>query len=123
MRSPFLLLASAGLLAACALDTVTLHPASEAQIVATAGAGNAATDAVSGVRVTAASRSWPGRTPIEHVVMPLRVRIDNSSGNPVLLRYDKMVLSSPSGRVYAALPPYSIDATVTLPRLALATRF
>lgn len=116
MKLPICLLA-AGLLSACAADIATLQPAPEARLVAAAGMGKAAFDEAAGVRVTAMPRSWPGRTPIERVVTPVRLRIDNNSGQAVLVRYDRIALSDASGRVYAALPPYSIDATVSVPRL------
>lgn len=118
MRLSIYLLAGTALIAACASDTVTLRPAPDANLAPAAGSQNAAADMLSGVRVTAMPRSWPGRMPIENVVTPLRVRVDNNSGNPVLIRYDKISLTSPGGKIFAALPPYSIDATVSLPRLA-----
>ncbi|WP_420473741.1 hypothetical protein [Noviherbaspirillum sp. ST9] len=110
-------LLAAALLSACASDVAMLRPAPEATRADTTGAAQSAVGESGGVRVLATARAWPGRVPVEDVITPLRLRIDNNSSRPVLVRYDRIMLAGASGKGYAALPPYEIDATVSVPRL------
>jgi hypothetical protein len=117
MRLPALLLTSALLVAGCAQNP-SLKSAPAANAVAATGEAVAAVDNVSGVRVTAIPRAWPGNVRISNAVTPVKVRIDNNSSNPVLIRYSEIMLVGPGGRTFAALPPHNIDASVYAPRLA-----
>jgi hypothetical protein len=117
MRKTALLFLTLGLVAGCAHD-VELQPAPSANTTTVPGQGMAATDEVSGVRVTAIADSWPGTVEISKEVTPVRVRIENRSGSPVLIRYSDIKLASANGPSYAAIPPFAIDATVSEPRLA-----
>lgn len=116
IHSSILVVAMAGVLGGCA-DTATLKPAPSANIKSVPGPATAAVDAVSGVQVTVIPREWPGRAQIREAVTPLKVRVRNNSDNRVMIRYSEIKLVTPDGRVYSALPPYSIDATVSTPAL------
>lgn len=115
-RLPFLLL-TAALLAAGCTQNVALRPAPAADTVPAPGTGVAAVDSAAGVRVAVVPRAWPGDIKISNAVTPMKVRIENNSGNRVLIRYSEIVLTGQNGKTYAALPPSRIDATVYEPRL------
>lgn len=117
MRKTALTLVTVGMFAGCAHD-VNLQPAPTANTATVPGQGMVAMDTMSGVKVIAKADSWPGTVEISEEVTPIKVRIENRSGSPVLLRYSDIKLVSATGPVYAAIPPYAIDASVSEPRLA-----
>jgi hypothetical protein len=117
MRKTALFLFTVGLLAGCAHD-VGLRPAPSANVAAVPGEEMGAVDTLAGVQVTAIPDSWPGAVEISEEVTPVKVRIVNRSDNPVLLRYSDIKLASNNGPVYAVIPPFAIDASVSEPRLA-----
>lgn len=120
MRVTFAAIAAAGLLAGCA-DRVSLMPAPSATAVPVQGEATGAVETVSGVRVAVISREWPGTAQISEAVTPLKVDIRNNSNSPVAVRYSEFRLTTPDGRVYSALPPVAIDATVPSTLAAPAT--
>jgi hypothetical protein len=117
MRKTALTLVTIGVLAGCAHD-IDLQPAPTANTTTVPGQGMVAMDTMSGVKVIANAGSWPGTVEISEEVTPVRVRIENRSGNPILVRYSDIKLVSANGPVYAAIPPFAIDSTVAEPRLA-----
>lgn len=61
--------------------------------------------AVDGVRVLARGGSWHGSpADLGADVTPIEVRIENTSGSPVRLLYEKFALVAESGRVFYPLP-------------------
>jgi hypothetical protein len=110
-RFPVVLLVAAWLAAAC---TSALVPAPGTVGVGGVGKGAAAEDAA--VRIVARAQAWRGDpADLRGVVTPLLVTIDNGSGRPLGVRYDRFTLEAPDGRTFAAIPPFDIEATVTEP--------
>ncbi len=108
-----LLLLAAVALAGCAAN---LQPAPSSQAVA--GLEKAAVSNVAGVRMVAQSGEWPGKVPIADEVTPVRVIIENSSGQPLRISYNLFALVAPAGQRFSALPPYRIEGSVAEPALA-----
>lgn len=119
MRLPALLIFSviSYLFTGCA-QNVPLKPAPAAETKKLPSGAIAAVEAVDGVRVAVIPRAWPGNVEISEAVTPVKVRIENNSRNRVLVRYSNIRLIGSRGKSYAALPPHSIEATVSEPRLA-----
>lgn len=76
-----------------------------------------AVSTVGGVHVTLHTQAWRGQQGIVDVVTPLRIVVENSSNQPVRLRYSDFKLIGPKGKVFAALPPYGITGAVEEPHL------
>lgn len=121
MRSSILVISIAGLLGACA-NTASLKPAPWATTQPTSESTTAAVDMVSGVHVSVIPRDWPGSARISEEVTPLKVRIQNTSNDRVMVRYSEIRLVAPDGSTYAALPPYSIEGTVSDPQVTRGGR-
>lgn len=96
-------------LAACE-TTAMLAPAPQARAVP--GLEGAAIASAAGVRVVAQPDVWPGKAPIQDEVTPVRVRIENRSGEPLLVRPRQFMLVAPDGTTYAARSPAQIRGTV-----------
>ncbi len=77
---------------------------------------NAALTDIAGVSMLVQSTQWPGQTPIENEVTPLRVIIENNSDQPLRIVYGKFALIAPQGVISSALPLHEIDATVEEPQ-------
>lgn len=100
----------------CQATAVSLQPAPSAPDV---GEGPQVTGKyASGVKVTLDSTDWPGEVAIDIHVSPALVRVENQSGEPVMVRYGDFTLLGESGDVYRALPPFEVDGNA--PRLARA---
>lgn len=105
--------AVAGMLCSAALIgcATTIKPAPQAQKVS--GRENAAAATVEGVRMVAQTSEWPGPVPIQQRLTPIRIRIDNNSGQPLLVRYSDFSLVNTRHQLYAALPLYHIKGSVS----------
>jgi hypothetical protein len=75
----------------------------------------AAVSTVEGVHIVARADAWTGRPEIKEEVTPLRVTIENNSTQPLRIRYSEFALVSPTGKRYAALPPFAIEGAVEEP--------
>lgn len=96
-------------LGGCAAD---LSPAPAANKVA--GMEEAARSTIQGVTVLVQADGWPGPLHIEEEVTPLKIRIDNDSGQPVRMRYNEFTLIGPNGASFAALPPSQIESELSV---------
>jgi hypothetical protein len=100
---------AATLAGGCATQT-TLEPAPAAN---EAGAlEDAATAQTAGVEMVVQANAWPGNPAITAEVTPLRVRIENNSGNPLRISYSEFALVASDGSIYRALPPFRIEGMV-----------
>lgn len=89
-----------------------LTPASEAQRVA--GLTRAASEERQNVSIVVDAEAWPGDPEIKLHVAPLRVDIQNNSDRPLRVRYsDFALINDSTGDHFAALPPYSIEGSVS----------
>lgn len=70
---------------------------------------SAAVDEVDGVRIVARPNAWKGGESVTHYVTPVRVRIENDSGEALRIRYDSFALISDTGERYTALPPILVE--------------
>lgn len=68
-----------------------------------------AVEEVAGVKMITRVDAWRGQADIEEHVTPLRLRIENSSGQPLRIRYDAFALISDTGERYTALPPILVE--------------
>ncbi|MGH7825691.1 MAG: hypothetical protein ACREQ7_11030 [Candidatus Binatia bacterium] len=102
---PALLLIGCGVTLAPAPGANTL-PGNKAAAVAEAG----------GVRMVVMPNRWSGSpADLKDVVTPLRVTIENGSGQPLRIRYNEFALVGPAGFTASALPPYKVEGTVVEP--------
>lgn len=77
------------------------------------GEPDVATIEVAGVRLWA-DGEWKGApAALPEVLTPVRVTLENRSGHPVRVAYKDFTLLGDSGFRYAALPPFSIQGTVS----------
>lgn len=89
----------------------TIQPAPQAEKVP--GLKEAAAFTVEGVHIIAQTIQWPGPVPIQQRVTPIKIRIDNNSGRPLMVRYSEFALINQQRRLYVALPLYRIKGTVS----------
>lgn len=69
-----------------------------------------------GVRVVITTNAWDGRPEaLGTVLTPVRVQVENRGDRAVAIRYSAFRLTSPSGRTYAAIPPYDIEEDMARP--------
>jgi hypothetical protein len=85
----------------------TLVPASSANLVP--NAPTAAFSVVQGVRCSANAGAWMGRE-LPEFVIPIKVRITNTSGRPIRVLYEDFVLQGKKGRSYRPIPVLPLDA-------------
>jgi hypothetical protein len=93
--------------------TTTLTPAPSAATIP--GEPNTVIDRVDGVSVTIESNAWNGSRGVLSAVEPIRVTISNQGSTPIRLRYSDFALVDPTGRRYAALPPYRVEGSLLNP--------
>lgn len=93
------------LLTGCATKT-EIEPTQRAHT--TPPADEVAVAKTNGVRIIAEHGEWPGNEEILRRVTPLKVTIENHSGNLLRIRYNEFSLKSPLGTEYAALPVYGV---------------
>jgi hypothetical protein len=86
-----------------------LRPAPGAQRVQ--GEDFAASTVMQGVRVVVDGDAWGGTPAQLRTVTPIKVRLENNSGRPLLVRFEDFSLVTPEGRELAALPPLKIEGT------------
>lgn len=110
---PLIVAGGLSVLNACA-GTANLVPAGTAH--ALPGVEAAAVEAVEGVRVVARPDIWPGFVPVQQEVTPIRVAIYNDGDAPLRVQYREFELTTPDGRIFAALPLLEIDTAVREPR-------
>jgi hypothetical protein len=85
---------------------VVLKPASSAQAVA--GQRDTAVAEDHGVRLTATGR-WQGDpSDLWRTVTPVRVTIENNSGEPLRIRYSDFALTSAQGMAATAMPAFQV---------------
>ena len=77
----------------------------------------AAITVVDDITVQAQTDAWTGDPGVTTHVTPIRVTIDNDSGEPLRIRYGEFALVSSDGERYAALPPFNVEGDVTEPVL------
>jgi len=70
---------------------------------------SAASD-MSPVRIDAQPESWPGGKAIEFTTTPVRLKIENRSESPLLIRYSDFKVLTPAGREFSALPVFPVKA-------------
>lgn len=89
-------------------------------------AAETAAGPVSEIRVSARTEPWPGDPSVKSRVLPVRVRLENGSGFPMLIRYKNLALVGSRGERFDALPAFPIEAKAgepavpgVLPRLSV----
>lgn len=107
-----MLLAAATLVGGCR-TAPKLEPAPSAETIGMPQYSEVAVDDVRKVDVEANTRDWPGPARIAEQVTPVRITIENESSLPIRVSYDQFVLVAPDERLYAALPPFAVDGTVS----------
>jgi hypothetical protein len=70
---------------------------------------------VEGVTLTAQVDAWPGEEDLESRVTPVYLSIENHSGAPLRLGYERLSFRADDGARFAALPPTDIRGSVTRP--------
>ena len=106
------LLAGAAFITSCQTPQTRLTPAAGAQAVS--GLEQAASAEMQDVSIVVESEAWIGDRGIEDHVTPLRVEIQNNSDKPLRVRYsDFALVDGGDGQRFAALPPYSVDGSIT----------
>lgn len=93
-------------------STSTLTPAPGANEVT--GRGEGAIARAAGVEMVARAGAWHGDpSNLAQRLTPMMVTIRNDSGQPIRIRYNELMLVTPMGTVYKALPPVDINAAVS----------
>jgi len=90
--------------------TADLKPAMTADRVP--GLEDAAATTAKGVTLQVQAGHWPGPDNIKYEVTPLRIRIENNSGQPLRVRYNEFTLTASDGSSYSALPLIKIKGNV-----------
>ncbi|HON10857.1 MAG TPA: hypothetical protein PLE24_08305 [Chitinispirillaceae bacterium] len=73
-----------------------------------------------GVSIMLETQAWTGRPDILDKITPIRITLQNKSGDLLLIRYNVFRLEGlTSGDSYAALPPYEIRGTLDDPWIIL----
>ena len=102
-------------LAGCSTTTLSPGPG----VATRAGTSDVAITQVDGVSVSVQANAWDGAVRVSATVQPIRVTIDNNGDLPIRIRYGDFALIGPSGRRYAALPPFRVEGQILNPRLAV----
>lgn len=96
-----------GLGAGCARDPA-LVPAAGATLVP--GRPGLAVEAEAGIRVYVHGDAWQGDpSDLERVMTPVRVTIENRSGQRIRIQYGSFKLTGSSGLQYEPIPPFKIS--------------
>jgi len=104
------ILAAATFLAAGCGARPDLVPAPGAQ-PAPPGPGAGAMGEVAGITIIARADAWSGFPENLQEVTPILVTIDNGGDAPVRIRYNEFALVAPTGKRYAAIPPFNVEGT------------
>lgn len=75
----------------------------------------AATD---GVRALLQTSAWPGPTPIQQRLTPVRITLINEGDQPVAIRYREFALVTDRGERLPAIPPFEVRDSVEVPVVA-----
>lgn len=110
-RSWQVVLGAATLISACGPKNA-LEPAKSAQTVK--GMEDAARTKAEGLQLTAQVDAWPGYDEVRSQVTPVRVILENRSGQPVVVKYKNFALKAESGETFAALPPFQIEGEIAV---------
>jgi hypothetical protein len=107
---PAIILLLALLAFGCGARRPVLTPAPGSQAVPGAAA---ATTQADGVTLRVEADAWPGPSSLLTAVTPLKVTLENHTGQPVAIRYDRVLLTSREGAPLEAVPPFDprTDAT------------
>lgn len=110
LASTLLVIVVVGGMIGCAAKRVVLVPAPNAIIATGPDSAEASSN---GVQMVVQADAWNGRPrDLDTKVTPLKVTIQNHSGNPLAIRYKAFVLlSSLNDQHYAAIPPFDIRGT------------
>lgn len=73
---------------------------------------NAASEKVADISVLIETQAWSGDPAILSKVTPVRVTIQNKSGNLIRVRSSEFAFVSDNGQRYSALPPYDVKGSV-----------
>jgi hypothetical protein len=76
---------------------------------------NAASEKVADISVLIETQAWSGDPAILPKVTPVRVTIQNKSGNLIRVRSSEFAFVSDNGQRYSALPPYDVKGSVEKP--------
>jgi hypothetical protein len=76
---------------------------------------NAASEKVADISVLIETQAWSGDPAILPKVTPVRVTIQNKSGNLIRVRSSEFSFVSDNGQRYSALPPYDVKGSVEKP--------
>lgn len=68
---------------------------------------------VKGVSVTVSGDAWKGEKQIREHVTPVKITIKNNHGTLLKVTYSFFSLTDDSGNLYAALPPYSVQGSIS----------
>lgn len=104
----------AAVLVGCSSTSLSPGPG----VTTKAGTSDVAVSQVDGVAVSVQANAWAGDARVRATVQPIRVTIDNNGDVPIRIRYGDFALISPSGKRYAALPPFRVEGQILNPRLA-----
>jgi len=126
MRSRSFALAAALALSGLSCAQGKMLPAASAHVVP--GAPETATAEREGIRVSADGDDWTAApADLPERLTPVKVRILNHSGAPVLIAYRQFTLVGAHGHVYRAIPPVPLDqaegSSVTIEPVYAASNF
>ena len=76
---------------------------------------NAARVHSEGITMTAQADAWPGSEDLESKVTPVYLIIENHSGAPLRVEYERVAFVSDDGERFSALPPTNIHGRVERP--------
>lgn len=75
--------------------------------------GGGAVARANGVQMTARAGAWDGKPgDLQKKLTPMLVTIENNGSVPIRVRYSELMLATPKGMFYKALPPFQIDGSV-----------
>jgi hypothetical protein len=77
--------------------------------------GEAVKARAAGVEMIVSPDQWPEPSDVRNRVTPLKVRIENTSDEPLSIRYDHFSLIGPQGEHFACLPLYLVEGATRDP--------
>ena len=78
---------------------------------------NVSSKKVDGINIITKVNYWNGDSQVKQYVTPVYVTINNNSGKDLKISYEQFALVSPSGKRFAALPPFGVTGAVSRPIL------
>jgi hypothetical protein len=76
---------------------------------------DASSDSIADIHLLIEPQAWSGYPEVTRKVTPVRVTIQNKSGNLLRVRTSEFAFIGDNGIKYAALPPYEIKGTIDQP--------